>query len=58
MSSRGGTVGGPEVWNPEDIKILGTPVTSQRIVQEVIDKRLTEEQRCVFSYASKPHIAF
>ena len=36
---------GPEVWNPEGVKILGTPVGSQRFVQEVVEKRLAEEQR-------------
>ena len=36
---------GPEVWNPEGVKILGTPVFSQRFVQEVVEKRLAEEQR-------------
>ena len=36
---------GPEVWNPEGVKILGTLVGSQRFVQEVIEKRLAEEQR-------------
>ena len=29
---------GPEVWNPEGVKILGTPVGSQRFIQEVADK--------------------
>ena len=31
--------------DPEGVKILGTPVGSQRFVQEVVEKRLAEEQR-------------
>ena len=31
---------GPEVWNPEGVKVLGTPVGSTRFVEEVVNKRL------------------
>ena len=34
---------GPEVWNPEGVKVLGTPVGSTRFVEEVVNKRLEEE---------------
>ena len=33
---------GPEVWNPEGVKVLGTPVGSTRFVEEVVNKRLEE----------------
>ena len=36
---------GPEVWNPEGVKVLGTPVGSRAFVDEVINKRLREEQK-------------
>ena len=36
---------GPEVWNPESVKVLGTPVGSRAFVDEVINKRLREEQK-------------
>ena len=34
---------GPDVWNPEGVKVLGTPVGSRAFVDEVINKRLREE---------------
>ena len=34
---------GPEVWNPEGVKVLGTPVGSTRFVEELVNKRLEEE---------------
>ena len=33
---------GPEVWNPEGVKVLGTLVGSTRFVEEVVNKRLEE----------------
>ena len=36
---------GPEVWNPEGVKVLGTLVGSRAFVDEVINRRLREEQK-------------
>ena len=36
---------GPEVWNAEGIKILGTPVGSDALVQVASEDRLEEERR-------------
>ena len=36
---------GPDVWNPEGVKVLGTPVGSRAFVDEVINKRLREEHK-------------
>ena len=36
---------GPEVWNPEGVKVLGAPVGSTRFVEEVVNKRLEEEAK-------------
>ena len=36
---------GPEVWNTEGIKILGTPVGSDAFVQAASEDRLEEERR-------------
>ena len=36
---------GPDVWNPEGVKALGTPVGSRAFVDEVINKRLREEHK-------------
>ena len=36
---------GPEVWNSEGVKVLGTPVGSTRFVEEVVNKRLEEEAK-------------
>ena len=30
---------GPEVWNPEGVKVLGAPVDSTRLVEEVVNKK-------------------
>ena len=48
---------GPEVWNPEGVKILGTPLGSQRFIQEVADKRLAEEQRLWDAIPTVPECA-
>ena len=36
---------GTEVWNDEGVKILGTPIGSDRFIEAVTEKRLTEERR-------------
>ena len=36
---------GPEVWNPEGMKVLGILVGSTRFVEEVVNKRLEEEAK-------------
>ena len=36
---------GAEVWNPEGIKILGTPVGSRQFVHEKVMERVEEECR-------------
>ena len=36
---------GAEVWNPECIKILGTPVGSRQFVHEKVMERVEEERR-------------
>ena len=36
---------GPEVWNEEGVKILGTPTGSHRFIEAVTEERLTEERR-------------
>ena len=36
---------GPEVWNEEGVKILGTPIGSDRFNEAVTEERLTEERR-------------
>ena len=36
---------GPEVWSPEGVKILGTPVGSGEFVARVVAERLVEEQK-------------
>ena len=36
---------GDEVWNPEGMKILGTPVGSHHFVEEEVAKRLDEERK-------------
>ena len=36
---------GPEVWNEEGVKILGTPIGSDRFIEAVTEERLTEERR-------------
>ena len=36
---------GPDVWNPEGMKVLGAPVGSTRFVEEVVNKRLEEEAK-------------
>ena len=36
---------GPDVWNPEGVKVLGTPVGSRTFVAEVINKRLREDHK-------------
>ena len=35
---------GPEVWNAEGVKILGTPIGSD-CHEDVTEERLTEERR-------------
>ena len=36
---------GPDVWNLEGVKVLGTPEDSRAFVDEVINKRLREEHK-------------
>ena len=36
---------GPEVWNVEGVKILGTPIGSDRFIEAVTEERVTEERR-------------
>ena len=36
---------GPEVWSPQGVKVLGTPIGSFEFIKEVSDRRLEEEQR-------------
>ena len=36
---------GPEVWSPEGVKILGTPVGSIDYVQRMMEQRIQEEQK-------------
>ena len=36
---------GPEVWSPEGVKILGTPVGSGEFVARVVAERLVQEQK-------------
>ena len=36
---------GPDVWNPRGIKILGTPVGSQKFIPEVCKERLQQERK-------------
>ena len=36
---------GPDVWNPDGVKVLVTPVGSRAFVDAVINKRLREEQK-------------
>ena len=36
---------GPEVWSPEGVKILGTPVGSGEFVARVVAERLAKEQK-------------
>ena len=36
---------GPEVWNEEGVKILGTPIGSDRFIEAVTEERLTEGRR-------------
>ena len=36
---------GPEVWSPQGVKVLGTPIGSFEFIKEVSDRRLAEEQR-------------
>ena len=36
---------GPEVWNPKGVKVLGIPVGSRRFVEEVVTKRLEEDDK-------------
>ena len=63
---------GPEVWNPEGVKVLGTLVGSTRFVEEVVNKRLEEEAKLweaiptvpdlqaawqIFMQCAPPHVA-
>ena len=36
---------GPEVWSPEGVKILGTPIGSGEFVARVVAERSVEEQK-------------
>jgi len=36
---------GDDVWSPDGVKVLGTPVGNAAFVQEHVDKRVTEERR-------------
>ena len=47
---------GPEVWNPEGVKVLGTPVGSTRFVEEVVNKRLEEEAKLWEVIPTVPHL--
>ena len=47
---------GPEVWNPEGVKVLGTPVGSRRFVEEVVQKRLEEEDKLWEAIPSAPDL--
>ena len=44
---------GAEVWNPEGIKILGTPVGSRQFVHEKVMERVDEERRL---WEAIPHV--
>ena len=44
---------GAEVWNPEGIKILGTPVGSRQFVHEKVMERVEEECRL---WEAIPHV--
>ena len=34
---------GPNVWSPQGVKILGTPVGSEQFIEEAVQRRLEEE---------------
>eukprot|EP00973_Karenia_brevis_P050587 7023383-Karenia_brevis.AAC.1 len=36
---------GPEVWSPDGIKVLGTPVGDATFTQKLLDERLAEQQK-------------
>ena len=44
---------GAEVWNPEGIKIIGTPVGSRQSVHEKVMERVDEERRL---WEAIPHV--
>ena len=44
---------GADVWNPEGIKILGTPVGSRQFVHEKVMERVEEERRL---WEAIPHL--
>ena len=47
---------GPELWNAEEIKILGTPVGSDASVQAASEDRLEEERRLWEAIPRVPYV--
>ena len=47
---------GPDVWNPEGIKILGTPVGHPEFVSTFVEQRLVEERKLWDAIPSVPDL--
>ena len=47
---------GPDVWNPQGVKILGSPVGSEAFVSAFIERRLVDEQKLWDAIPSVPDL--
>ena len=47
---------GPDVWNPQGVKILGSPVGFEEFVSAFIERRLADEQKLWDAIPSVPDL--
>ena len=47
---------GPDVWNPQGVKILGSPVGCEEFVSSFIERRLADEQKLWDAIPSVPDL--
>ena len=47
---------GPDVWNPEGVKVLGTTLGSRKFVEHIVQERLEEENKLWEAIPSVPDL--